>query len=221
MKYIDLSHTIDDGLITYKGLPAPIICDYLSREDSSLHYDDGSTFQIGKIEMVGNSGTYMDCPYHRYEDGKDFSELFLNKLVDLPGVIIRSSYEHRLAIGVDQIAGTSVAGRAVLFQTTWDKYWRTDTYFENHPFLTDDVASFLVQEGALLVGIDSYNVDDTRVNRRPVHAKLLGSDILIIEHMCNLHLIPQARPFTLTAVPPKICKVGSLPVRVYANLSDL
>ncbi len=220
MKYIDLSHLIEDGMITYQGLPAPLICDYFSRQEASQIYDDGSTFQIGKIDMVGNTGTYMDCPFHRFEEGRDFSELFLKKLVNLPGVIVRCPFEEQLEIGVGLLHDLDVAGRAVLFQTGWDRHWRTDTYFEGHPFLSTEAAEFLVEKGAVLAGIDSYNIDDTSLMKRPVHTKLLGADILIIEHMCNMHLIPAGRDFTVTAVPPKIRKVGSFPVRVYASVNE-
>src|SRR5947207_6494732 len=152
---IDLSHTIEHGLITYKGLPAPVICDYLSREESKKHYAPGTEFQIGKIEMVANTGTYLDSPFHRYEDGLDLSQLELTSLADLDGVIVRRVDPKRRAIEIEAFDNIDVKGKAVLIQTGWDAHWKTDRYFEGHPFLTKDAAQFLADRGATLVGIDS------------------------------------------------------------------
>src|SRR6266850_4541595 len=140
---IDLSHTIEHGLITYKGLPAPIICDYLSREQSKEHYAGGTQFQIGKIEMVANKGTYLDSPFHRYEDGKDLSQLELTSLADLDGVVVRAKGKEVRAIDEAAFDGLDVTGKAVLIHTGWDAHWRTDKYFERHPFLTKDAAQLL------------------------------------------------------------------------------
>ena len=186
-RFIDLSHTVEDGLITYKGLPAPLICDYLSREESRKHYGENTEFHIGKIEMVANTGTYVDSPFHRYEHGKDLSELPLSSLADLPTLVIRSN-ENR--IDSSEFAGVDVAGKAVLFDTGWSKNWKTDAYFEGHPFLTTDAATYLRDRGAKLVGIDSFNIDDTSDGSRPVHSILLGAYIPIVEHLTNLNEIP-------------------------------
>src|SRR2546425_5526475 len=190
---IDVCHTIEDGMITYKGLPAPVITDYLTRAQSRHHYAPGTQFQIGKIEMVANTGTYLDSPFHRYEDGKDMSGLELTSLADLDGVVVRANgkeqrakSEVERAVDVDAFANIDVKGKAVLIQTGWDAHWRTEQYFEEHPFLTKDAAQFLVDEGAALVGIDSYNIDDTADLSRPTHSILLGAGIPIVEHMCNL-----------------------------------
>lgn len=215
--YIDLSHVIYDGLITYKGLPAPLICDYLSREESRSRYAPGTEFQIGKIEMVTNTGTYVDCPFHRYEDGKDLSEVDLEKFVDLEGIVIRADHRNGLAITADAFKGKEIRNRAVLVHTGWDEYWATDKYFENHPFLTEDAAIYLRDCGVKLVGIDSHNIDDTRGNTRPVHSTLLKAEVLIAEHLCNLKNIPDER-FTFTAVPPKFKGAGTFPVRAFAKL---
>jgi kynurenine formamidase len=214
-RYIDLSHTIEDGLITYKGLPAPIICDYLSREDSRKFYEPGTEFQIGKIEMVSNTGTYIDTPFHRYSDGKDLSEISLEALVDLEGVVVRVPQTERLEITENDFGNIDVAGKAVLVSTGWSEFWNTARYFEGHPFLTEGAAGFLAQAGAKLVGIDSHNIDDTRGNRRPVHTTLLAAGILIVEHLCNLDGIPDSE-FSFTALPPKFRGVGTFPVRAMA-----
>lgn len=211
---IDLSHVIEDGMITYKGLPAPIICDYLSREDSKKFYAPGTEFQIGKIELISNTGTYVDCPFHRYAHGKDLSEVPLDRFAELPGVLVHAPYTEGLAIDRSFFQDHEVAGKAVLVHTGWSRHWRTDAYFENHPFLTEDAAAYLAAQGAKLVGIDSYNIDDTRSNTRPVHTCLLGQEILIVEHMCNLDQVPE-KEFVFSAVPPKFKGVGTFPVRAY------
>jgi len=215
--YIDLSHIIYDGLVTYKGLPAPIICDYLSREDSRGRYTPGTEFQIGKIEMVTNTGTYVDCPFHRYEDGKDLSEVSLESFVDTEGIVIRADHRKGLAITAEAFKNKELRGRAVLVHTGWDEYWATDKYYESHPFLTEDASIYLQQCGVKLVGIDSMNIDDTSGNARPVHSTLLRNDILIVEHLCNLASIPD-EGFTFTAVPPKFKGAGTFPVRAFARL---
>lgn len=215
---IDLSHTIEDGLVTYKGLPAPIICDYLSREESRKFYDQGTEFQIGKIEMVANTGTYIDTPFHRYEDGKDLAAIELARFADLPGMMVRADYRQRLAVDTDAFAGLDVGGKAVLVYTGWgDDHWNTPAYYENHPFLTEAAAHDLRSRGVRLVGIDSHNIDDTRVRTRPVHSTLLGAEILIVEHMCKLGTLP-AEGFTFSAVPPKIVGMGTFPVRAFARV---
>jgi arylformamidase len=216
--YIDLSHVIYDGLVTYKGLPAPIICDFLSREDSRSRYAAGTEFQIGKIEMVTNTGTYIDCPFHRYEDGKDLSEVELERFADLEGIVIRADHKNGLAITAEAFKGKEIRNRAVLVHTGWDEYWATDKYYENHPFLTEDAAIYLKQAGVKLVGIDSHNIDDTRGNTRPVHSTLLREEILIAEHLCNLKSIPD-EGFKFSAVPPKFKGAGTFPVRAFAKLT--
>ncbi|MFN8411752.1 MAG: cyclase family protein [Anaerolineales bacterium] len=215
--YIDLSHVIYDGLITYKGLPATIICDYLSRADSRGRYTPGTEFQIGKIEMVTNTGTYIDCPFHRYEDGKDLSEVALENFADLEGIVIRADYRNGLAVTAEAFKGKELRGRAVLVHTGWDEHWATDQYYENHPFLTEDAAIYLKQCGVKLVGIDSHNIDDTRGNTRPVHSTLLREEILIAEHLCNLKNVPE-EGFTFSAIPPKFKGAGTFPVRAFAKV---
>jgi kynurenine formamidase len=212
---IDVSHTVEGGMITYKGLPAPIICDYLSREASRALYAAGTEFQIGKIELVGNTGTYLDSPFHRFADGKDLAALDLAALADLDCVVVRVANQDERAITSAAFAGLDVRGKAVLVHTSWDKHWRSDQYFEGHPFLTADAAQLLVDAGATLVGIDSYNIDDTADGRRPVHTALLGAEIPIVEHLCGLeHLPDQGSRFF--AVPVKVKGFGTFPVRAFA-----
>ena len=216
-RFVDLSHTVEHGLVTYKGLPAPVICDYLSREDSRKLYAPGTEFHIGKIEMVANTGTYLDSPFHRYADGRDLSELPLSSLADLEGVLVDASGADARALGRAAFEGLEVKGRAVLVRTGWDAHWRTERYFEGHPFLTEDAAEFLAEAGAALVGIDSYNIDDTSGGRRPVHSVLLGASVPIVEHMCNLDKLPR-RGFRFYAVPVKVKSFGTFPVRAFAIL---
>jgi arylformamidase len=216
-KYFDLSHTVEHGMITYKGLPAPIICDYLSRADSKNRYEGGAEFQIGKIEMVANTGTYLDSPFHRYAEGMDLADLIIENLADLRSVLIRIPYSTSLEINKSHLVHHRIeAGDAVLFHTGWDIHWGTDAYFENHPFLSRDAAEYLEEKKVKLVGIDSHNIDDTRFKSRPVHTILLGANILIVEHLCNMNLLPDTN-FTFTAIPPKIKGVGTFPVRAFGS----
>jgi len=213
---IDLSHTIEHGMITYKGLPVPVISDYLSREDSRRHYERGTEFHIGKIEMVANTGTYLDSPFHRYEDGKDLAQLDLRSLADLEGVVVRAQHSSGRAITAQTLEQVDVKARAVLFHTGWDAHWRTEKYSAGaHPFLTADAAEYLADLGATLVGIDSYNIDDTIDGRRPAHSILLAHGIPIVEHMCNLSKLPDAG-FRFFAVPVKVKDFGTFPVRAFA-----
>ncbi|MCP4425238.1 MAG: cyclase family protein [Chloroflexi bacterium] len=211
---IDLSHTVADGMITYKGLPAPVICDYWTREESRAHYAGDTSFQIGKIEMVANTGTYIDAPFHRFAEGKDLSELDLASLVNLEGIVVRAANLGRV-IGPEAFAGLDVRGKAVLVHTGWDVHWRAEQYFEGHPFLTAVAADLLVANGAALVGIDSLNIDDTDNGRRPVHTILLGNDIPIVEHLCRLEKLPDS-DFRFFAAPVKVKGMGSFPIRAFA-----
>ena len=213
-RLVDLSHVIEAGMTTYKGLPGPLICDYWEREASRAFYDDGSTFQIGRIDMVANTGTYLDAPFHRYADGADLGALELAQLASLPGVAVRSE---AMAVDADAFEGLDVAGKAVLVHTGWDRHWRTEAYQADHPFLTEKAARLLAAGGAKLVGIDSHNIDDTRGRSRPVHTILLGAGVLICEHMTNLAALPQSG-FAFTAVPPKIAGMGTFPVRAFAQV---
>lgn len=216
---VDLSHTIENGLITYKGLPAPIICDYLSREDSKQFYEKGTEFQIGKIEMVTNTGTYIDCPFHRYENGKDMSEIGLECFADLEAIVIRVPHTKTKEITAEYLRNYEIRNRAVLIHTGWDEHWNTENYYENNPYLTKQAAEYLRDCSVKLVGIDSHNIDNTNGKSRPVHTTLLGAEILIVEHLCNLYLLPE-EGFTFSAIPPKFKGVGTFPVRAFAKLKN-
>ncbi len=211
---IDLSHEIEDGMITYTGLPGPVISDHMSREGSKSHYSDGTTFQIGKIEMVANTGTYIDAPFHRYEEGIDLSGLKMASIANLEGIVFRTDQAKR-AIAKDVFENDDVKGKAILIHTGWDQHWRTAAYFENHPFLTLDAIEYLKSSGAALVGIDSLNVDDTADSTRPAHSILLKADIPIVEHLCNLDALPD-EGFKFFAVPAPVKGMGSFPVRAFA-----
>lgn len=211
---IDLSHTVEAGMITYKGLPAPLICDFLSREASRAIYAEGTEFHIGKIELVGNTGTYVDSPFHRFADGLDLAALPLESLVNLPAVVVRVTNVGS-AINARYFQGIEVTGKAVLVHSGWAKHWRTDQYFEGHTYLTEDAAIYLRDQGAALVGIDSYNIDDIRDGRRPVHTTLLGANIPIVEHMTNLDQLPD-QGLRFHAAPVKVKNFGTFPVRAYA-----
>lgn len=212
---IDLSHTIEHGLVTLEGYPAPVICDYLSREDSRRRYSEGTEFHIGKIEMIANTGTYVDSPFHRYAEGKDLSELPLESLANLDGVAVKVDMTGRRAIDASTFQDLDVRKKAVLIQTGWDKNWGSPGYFKGHPFLTKDAAEYLVKASAALVGIDSLNIDDTDDPARPVHSILLGAEIPIAEHLCNLESLPSVG-FKFFAVPVKVKAFGTFPVRAFA-----
>jgi kynurenine formamidase len=212
---IDLSHRIEHGMVTYRGLPAPHICDFWKREDSGANYDDGSTFQIGRIDMVANTGTYLDTPFHRYAEGDDLAAVALDRLAGLDGLCVRAD---GMEVGAGLFEGLDVAGKAVLVRTGWDRHWRTEAYFSDHPFLAEAAARLLADRGAFLVGIDSYNIDDTSTRRRPVHTILLGADTLICEHMTGLAELPPSG-FRFTAAPPRVAGMGTFPVRAFAEIA--
>ena len=211
--FIDLSHSVEHGMITYKGLPSPVISDFISREDSRRHYDPETEFNIAKIDMVANTGTYLDSPFHRYARGKDLAHLPLESLANLDGLVVRVSER---AIGEQVLSGVDVKGKAVLFHTGWDAHWRTETYWNGeHPFLTEACATYLAKGGATIVGIDSYNIDSILDGKRPVHSILLGHDIPIVEHLCGLGELPESG-FKFFAVPVKVREFGTFPVRAFA-----
>jgi arylformamidase len=212
---VDVSHEVEDGMVTYKGIPAPVICDYLSHEESREHYAPGTEFQIGKVEMVVNTGTYLDSPYHRFADGEDLSELVLSSLADLDAVVLRHDLGRGRAIDAGAFEDLGqLTGKAVLVHTGWDAHWRTDAYFEGHPFLTREAAEYLAESGAALVGIDSLNIDDTADGERPVHTVLLGKQIPICEHLKSLSVLPD-RGARFFAVPVKVKNCGTFPVRAF------
>ena len=209
----ELSHVIEDGLETYPGLPTPRITEHLARENAEAHYAPGTTFAITSIEMVANTGTYIDAPYHRFQDGADLAELPLQSIANVPGVCVRSSER---GIGPDVFYdGGDLAGKAILITTGWSRRWGTSSYMDGYPFLTRESASFLVDAGVALVGIDSPNVDDNTDGARPVHTALLGAGIPIVEHLTGLDALGR-REFRFFAVPPRVRRFTSFPVRAFA-----
>lgn len=216
---IDVCHTIEEGMITYKGLPAPRITEHLSRAESRRHYAPGTEFHIGKIEMVANTGTYLDTPFHRYDGGTDLSQLDLYSVANLEGLIVRRIDGSDREITTAAFQDVDVSGKAVLFHTGWDMLWRTEAYSNGqHPFLTEEAANSLAQAGAALVGIDSFNIDDTQGGARPAHSILLAHNIPIVEHLCGLGDLPD-RGFKFFAVPVKVRHFGTFPVRAFGLVS--
>jgi arylformamidase len=215
--FVDLSHVIESGMTTYPGLPEPEISDHLSREASRSKYEEGTTFQIGRIEMVANTGTYLDAPFHRFAGGADIAGLPLTRLAGLPGLLVDATGAGR-SIDAALFAGLPLSGRAVLVRTGWDAHWRTPRYGQGHPFLTRGAAEALSAGGPALVGIDTLNIDDTNDGARPAHTLLLNAGIPIVEHLCNLGALA-AKSFFFTAVPAPVRGMGSFPVRAYAAVS--
>jgi arylformamidase len=217
-RFLDLSHTIEDGMVTYPGIPPPQVCDFMSREASRRHYASGTQFQIGRIDLVASTGTYLDSPFHRFEDGADISQLSLPQLAGLKALVVRVPGTRERAIDASAFAGIDVAGKAVLVHTGWARYWRTPQYFEGHPYLTAAAAAVLRDQGAALVGIDSLNIDDTHDGERPVHTTLLQAGIAIVEHLAQLEALP-LDGFAFSAVPPPVRGMGTFPVRAFATLA--
>jgi arylformamidase len=216
LRLVDLSHPIEHGMITYPGLPGPVISDFLGREASRSHYAEGTTFHIARIRMVTNTGTYLDSPFHRYANGKDVAGLPLESLADLEGLVL-DARERGRSIDADLFTGRQLAGRAVLVRTGWDAHWRTPRYGEGHPYMTRGAAEFLAEAGPALVGIDSLNIDDTSDGVRPAHTLLLAAGIPIVEHLCNLAALPESG-FRFHCVPAPFRGLGSFPARAYAVL---
>jgi kynurenine formamidase len=223
-RVIDLSHVITDGMVTYPGIPAPVIGAHLTFEESASHYAAGTEFSIGTISMAANTGTYLDTPAHRYRDGEDLSVLSLDRMVDLDGVVARM--RHRSGAGgraidksdlVSALGEIPPVGRAVLIETGHSDRWGTPGYFADHPYLTDDAVEFLVSARPALVGIDSLNIDSTHTGRRPAHSWLLAARIPIVEHLTRLDALPDTG-FRFTAAPPAVRGMGTFPVRAFAVL---
>lgn len=215
---IDVSHSVKDGMMTYKGLPTPIICDYLTREASKIHYENGTSFQIGIVTLCSNTGTYVDVPFHRYEDGEDLSEISLAKLANLDAIKIILK-DGATQVNINDVKDYDLKDKAVLIQTEWSRHWGTDQYFDDHPFVTEETAIYLKDNGAKFVGIDSYNIDDISGNKRPCHSILLKADIPICEHMTCLSELPENN-FKFFAVPVKMKGMGTFPVRAFGIIQN-
>jgi kynurenine formamidase len=216
-RIVDLSHEIVDGMTTHPGIPAPTISTFLTHEASTARYAPGTTFEIGRIDLVANTGTYIDTPAHRFKGGADLADLALERVVDLEGVLVDCRGAADRAIGAEAFDGVDVKGRAVLVATGWDEHWGTETYLSDNPFLTGAAAQRLVDEGAGLVGIDSLNVDSLTDPARPAHTAILGGGIQLVEHLTGLGALP-AEGWRFYAVPPRIRGMATFPVRAFAIL---
>jgi len=221
-RIVDLSHPIHDGMVTYPGIPAPVLGAHLTFDESAAHYAAGTEFSIGTISMAANTGTYLDTPAHRYRDGEDLAGLSLERMVDLDGVVVRA--RQRSSAGgraieesdlISALDGVQLAGRAILIETGHSDQWGTPGYFVDHPYLTDDAVEYLVAAKPSLVGIDSLNIDSTHTGRRPAHSWLLAARIPVVEHMTGLDQLPDSG-FRFTAAPPAVQGIGTFPVRAFA-----
>jgi len=224
-RYVDLSHVVTAGMTTYPGLPGPEITPHLTRAASRGVYAPGTEFAIDRISMVGNTGTYLDSPYHRYPDGADLAGLSLDRLADLPAVVVRTAGTGLRAVDIGALAAHDVAGRAVLLHTGGDAGWGTPDYARHAPYLTEAGARWLVEHDARIVGIDAVNIDDTesadpaQKGARPAHTLLLAASIPVVEHLTGLEQLPP-HGARFTAVPPRIAGFGTFPVRAYAAVPD-
>jgi arylformamidase len=217
MRLVELSHTVEHGMITYPGLPGPVIGEHMSFDDSADRYDPGTEFTIGRISMVSNTGTYLDTPGHRFRGAHDLAGLPLQRCALLPAVVVDAT---SVQAGIDaaDLPAEGLAGTAVLLHTGWDRHWRTDHYGDsNHPFLTAAGSAALVQADVALVGIDSVNIDSTTGGARPAHTQLLAAGIPIVEHLTGLEALP-ARNAIFSAVPAPIRDLFTFPVRAFAQL---
>lgn len=213
--FVDLSHVVTDGMVTYPGLPTPVIGEHLGRAHAEEVYGPGITFQIGTISMCANTGTYLDVPFHRFADGHDLTELDLARVSDVDAVLV--DVRGRPSIDADAFDGLDLVGRAVLVRTDHSRHFGTDAYFVDHPYLTGAAAEALVSAGVACVGIDSLNIDSTDGGERPVHTTLLAAGIPIIEHLTALGSLPESG-FRFNAVPPKVAGLGTFTVRAHARV---
>ena len=216
-RLVELSHVIEQGMVTYPGLPGPEITAHLTREASRAAYAPGTEFAIDRISMVGNTGTYVDSPYHRYPDGADLAGMPLTSLADLPAVVVRTVGSGTRAVDIGALAAFDVAGKAVLLHTGGDEHWGTDRYLEHSPYLTGAGARRLVERGAVLVGIDAVNIDDVGDPARPAHSVLLAGGVPVVEHLTGLDQLPP-HGARFSAVPPRVARFGTFPVRAYARV---
>ncbi len=215
-RLVELNHILQDGMQPYPGLPSPKIGAHLDHDASRSHYGDQAEFYLGRVEMVCNVGTYLDSPFHRHRDQADLAQIPLERVAGLPGMVVDG------AVGGDrsirfEAADAEMRGRAILVRTGWDHRWGTDAYWEPGPFLAASAIDVLIGAGAALVGVDFWNVDDTNDLSRPAHTRLLANNILIVEHLCHLSLLPRAG-FRFSAIPLRIARGASFPVRAFAEI---
>jgi len=170
------------------------------------------------ITLAGNTGTYLDTPYHRYAGGADLADLDLETLVDLPLELFRLTDASERRIPAAVFYDRELQGKAVLLHTGWDRHFGTPAYAVGAPYLDGDAAAYLITAGVVLVGIDSINIDDAETSReRPAHSQLLAAGVHVVEHLTNLAAVPPTGD-RFTAVPPKVLQFGTFPVRAYARL---
>lgn len=217
-KLIELNHVLEDEMMAYPGLPRPKIGAFLDHQASRSRYHDQAEFYLGKVEMVCNLGTYLDSPFHRYRGGADLSQVPLEKVAGIPGIVIDGPISSDRSIIINA-TDSELQGRAVLIRTGWDKRWGTESYWEPGPHLSEKSIDLLIRSKATLVGVDFWNVDNTADFVRPAHTRLLASDILIVEHLCNLSVLPQTG-FRFYAVPLRIVGGASFPVRAFAEIEE-
>ena len=215
-RFIELNHILEDGMMAYPGLARPKIGAFLDHDASRPRYNDQAEFYLGKVEMVCNLGTYLDSPFHRYRDGLDLSQVPLERVAGIPGIVLDGVVSSNRSITLEGDP-SEMNGRAVLVRTGWDKRWGTEGYWEPGPFLSEKSIDLLIRSRVKLVGVDFWNVDDTTDLARPAHTRLLASDILIVEHLCNLSVLPQT-DFKFYAVPLRIVRGASFPVRAFAEI---
>jgi kynurenine formamidase len=216
-RFVDLSHEVHDGLVTYPGVASPRIDAELTREASRERFAPGTEFFIGRIEMSANTGTYLDTPFHRFSDGIDLAGLPLESVVDLPAIVVDAPPDRRGLDPADLPPSGRLAGHAVLIRTGWSRHFGTPAYADGHPYVSGEAAAALVSAGAALVGIDSLNIDETAGRERPTHTQLLAAEIPIVEHLTGLEALPEAGS-RFFAVPVKVRGMGSFPVRAFARI---
>lgn len=211
MRVVDLSHDFGHGHGAYAGMPQPMIRDHMTFEESVAHYEPGTEFSIRAIDMVANTGTYLDTPAHRHRDGYDLAALPLERVAGVPGLVIDAA-----GPGIITPLPSTAPGRAILFRTGWSRHWGTPAYAGGgHPHLTAAMAKTLINAGVAVVGIDSHNIDDTAGGSRPAHTLLLAAGIPIVEHLTGLESLPSSG-FEFFAVPPRVMGMGTFPVRAFA-----
>jgi len=217
-KFVELNHALEDGMKAYPGLPSPKIGAFLDHKASRSRYGGKAEFYIGKVEMVCNISTYLDSPFHRYPDGANLSQIPLEMVAGVPGIVLDAVVSSNHSITFD-CKEAELCGRAVLIRTGWDQRWGTDSYWEPGPYLAEEFTDLLIRSKATLVGVDFWNVDNTKDPARPAHTRLLASNILIVEHLCNLSILPRTG-FRFYAIPLRIVRGASFPVRAFAEIDE-
>ena len=217
-RFVDLSHALEDGMDAYPGLPRPKIGALLDHEESRSHYDGQAEFYLGKVDMICSLGTYLDSPFHRYPDAADLSQVPLEAVAGVPGIVLDAIVADDRSVTLD-CSESELYGRAVLIRTGWDQRWGTSSYWEPAPYLAGESIDLLIGSKATLVGVDFWNADNTMDLTRPAHTRLLASNILIVENLCNLSMLPRTG-FRFYAVPPRIVRGASFPVRAFAEISE-